>query len=194
MSTVKEKPGKTKKALISIIIIVFIGLVLFLFLRNNKESVDISYCNQLLSTSSELTTAKLNTTGFYKYKDEGVSFVDRSDFAMVYNVTIRAGINMAEVKITADDANKVVHITIPKASIIDVTVDSNNIEYYDTKFSLFNMDQKEDSDKAQSLARDDAKAKAPDTGILELADQQAETLVKGILINAIPDDYQIKVN
>jgi dsDNA-binding SOS-regulon protein len=60
------------------------------------------------------------------------------------------------------------------------------------QFALFNVDEKEDLTRALAAAEKDAMEYAKTTGILELANQQSETLVKGILANAIPSGYTIE--
>jgi len=47
--------------------------------------------------------------------------------------------------------------------------------------------------KHKHLQKKMQKKEAVSTGILELANSQSETLIKGILANAIPDGYEIKV-
>ena len=74
-----------------------------------------------------------------------------------------------------------------------VKVDPNNIKFYGTGFALFNVNEKEDLGKALSLAEKDAMEYAKKTGILDLANQQSETLIKGILANAIPNGYTMEV-
>ena len=50
-----------------------------------------------------------------------------------------------------------------------------------------------DLGKALSLAEKDAMEYAKSTGILDLENQQSETLIKGILANAIPNGYTMEV-
>ena len=164
-----------------------------LFIYNFQAKVDTEYLNALVSKSSELTTAKLNYTGMTKYTDEGISIINKADFTMVYKATVRAGINVDEVEITSDDDKKIIYVSIPKASVQEVKIDTSSIQFFDQGFALFNTDEKEDNNKAISLAEDAAKKEAASMGVLELADEQSATLIKGILANAIPDGYIIEV-
>lgn len=179
--------------IISIVVILGIILLIILFCVNREEELDIKYIMGKLETASELTTAKLTYTGFAKYKDGGISIINRSDFLMIYEATARAGIDVKKIKIEQDKIEKIVWITIPKAEILDVKVNSNDITYYDEKFALFNFDSKEDSNKAIVKAEEDAKEKIGNMGILEMADTQAETLIKGLIQDSIPNKYKIKI-
>ena len=94
---------------------------------------------------------------------------------------------MSDVKCEVDNTNKRVIIYIPKAQILDVKIDSNSLKFYNGSFALFNTDEKEDTTKAMQMAEEQSKADALETGILDLANKQSETLVKGILENVVKD-------
>lgn len=179
--------------IISLVVVLGIILLIVLLCINRKEELDVKYIMGKLEAASELTTAKLTYTGFAKYKDGGISIINRSDFLMVYEATARAGIDVKKIKIEQDKMNKIVWITIPEAEILDVKVNSNDITYYDEKFALFNFDSKEDSNKAIVLAEKDAKEKIGSMGILEMANTQAEALIKGLIQDSVPDNYEIKI-
>lgn len=184
-----KKSGKIVLVVISVLLVISIVICLMF---NFSAKVDTEYLNALVKKSSELTTAKLKYTGMTEYTDEGLPIFNRADFVMVYTATIRAGINVDEVIVTADDPNKIIYIEIPEATIQDVNIDTSTIKYYDQGFALFNADEKEDNNKAVAMAEEAAKKEAASMGVLELANEQSETLIKGILANAIPDGYTIK--
>jgi len=176
-------------------ILLFVGLIFIIYfgLNNKKQTLDITYILARLEKSSELTTSKLTYTGFSEFKDSGIKVINRSDFIMVYEATARAGIDVKDVKIEDDKITKTVWISIPKAKILDVKVDSKNIKYYDEGFALFNFNSKEDANKAVALAEESAKKDLKKMGILEMANSQAEALIKGLIQDLVPDKYEIKV-
>lgn len=164
--------------------------------ESKPELVNTRALESALVESGELTTAKLNLTCLSEYKDPGVILLNRADFMLVYDVTVRAGIDMKKVVIPADKIdyiNKVIYISIPKAEIQSVYVNPATIRYLEQKLALINLNEKEDANKAQELAEDDATQKALDSGIIELADNQSEILIKGILLNVVPDGYTIEI-
>lgn len=163
---VKELTNKVFKnkigRIVSLILIAVIAVTTVILFTNQKEQhVDTTYLVATLEKASEMTTAKLNYTGMSEFEDDGVPFISKSDFIMVYKATARAGIDVKEVKITSDDVNHTVYITLPQAKVLDVKVDSGSIKYFDTKFALFNLDEKEDASKAQALAEKKRKKKLP---------------------------------
>lgn len=176
-------------ALIAVVLAVFAGAKIF---GKSKEEADVAFLKAVLTKESELTTAKLKMTGVQKY-EEGSNFLNRKRFTMVYTATIRAGIDIEKVDITADDLSKTIYIKIPKASVLDVKIDPSSIETYDEKKGLFKLGDDDAVLKAQSQAEIEAEIEASQSGILELADTQSETLIKGILANAIPEGYTIEV-
>ena len=187
-----KKLSKKAKIVCGIVIIVLIAIFV-IFGINRKSTVDTAYLTELLTRSSELTTAKLTIKGLSEYHDEGIYLFNKSDFTLYYTTTIKAGINLENVKITTDSIKKKIYITIPKAEIFEAKVDTNDIKIFGSGFAIFNTNEKEDMAKAISLAEEDAKEYAKTTGILELANDQSEALIKGLLTNAIPSGYTIEV-
>ncbi len=182
------------KFIFIIVLIAIIILIVFtLKVTNKKETTDFTYLNQILEKSSELTSAKLKITGIEEYKDAGAMIINRSDFVMVYTATIRAGVELKEVNIESNDITKEIIITMPNAKVFDSHVNQEDIKYYDEKFALFNVDSKEDANKACALAEQDAIKEAEKTGILEFAETEAEYVVKNLLTPAIPKDYKLTI-
>lgn len=186
----KNKIGR----IVSIVIFGVAVLSIILLIANNTtQEVDTTYIIAKLEEASELTTAKLTYTGFSEFKDNGVAIINRSDFLMVYQATARAGIDIKDIVITSDKITKTIWITIPKAEILEVKVDPNGIKYYDEGFALFNVNSKEDANRAQAQAEAKAKEELATMGILKMADDQSEALIKGLLQDAIPEGYEMKI-
>ena len=184
----KNKVGKI------ISIIVLVSIILFVVILCNKEDeLDSTYIIARLENASELTTAKLHYTGMSEFEDDGIGFINGSDFKMVYEATARAGIDVSDIKVDVDNFNDVVWLTIPKAEILEVKVDMDSIKYFDEKFALFNFNSKEDANKANAQVEEKAKEELKNMGILEMADSQAEALIKGLIQDVIPKGYEIKV-
>ncbi len=186
----KSKKGKGMViAIASVLVIAIVCTVSY----NFKAKINSDLIIACLEESNELTTAKLHFKGVSEFEDEGIAFINKSSFIMVYEATARAGIEIQNVEVSVDDINKTVWLTIPKAVIQEVNVDNGSIRYFDEQFSLFNVNEKEDANKAVALAEEEAKKEISTMGILELADKQSEALLKGLIEDAVPNDYDIKV-
>lgn len=199
----KIRRKKFYTAIAVIIVLVFASIAVIKFMPKNagrddivvaKEIINVEELTHILEETSELTSAKIHTTGVVDYVDKGVKYINRSDFSMMFKATVRAGIELKDVKITVDDSAKTVNVVIPKSKILETTVDPESIKYFDTGFSAFNPDEKEDAVKAMKLAKEKAEEDAPETGIIELADNNNKNLVKSLLSeNVIKKDYKLNV-
>lgn len=176
---------------LAVVVVTIVGGTIYLT-RNKTSEVDTTYLGAKLEKASELTTTKLTYDGFTKYTDTGVKVINRSDFLMVYTATARAGIDVKEIIIESNKISKTIKVTLPKAKILEVKVDPSSIKYYDTKLALFNFDSREDANDAQALAEQEAKKELEKMGILESANEQAEVLIRGLLQESIPSDYELK--
>ncbi len=168
-----------------------IGIVV-LCTYQREEDVNTDYLVTILEKSSELTSAKLHYTGISEFKDTGLPIINKADFIMLYEAVARVGIDIKDVKIETDSINRVVWITIPKAKVFDVHIEADTIKYFDEKFAILNVNEKEDSNKAIALAEQKATEEINGLGVLEMADTQAETLIKGLLSSAIPKKYAMQ--
>lgn len=184
---------KNKIVFFLLIVICIICIGYFAFFHNKEAEVDTTYIIAKLEKSSELTTAKLKYTGMSEYKDTGLIFINKADFIMVYEATARAGIDVKEIQVQVDNVTRTVWITIPKAKILEVKVNMDSIKYFDEKFALLNVDYKEDANRATSLAEKEAFIELENMGILEMADAQAEALIKGLIQDVVPKNYEIKI-
>ncbi len=195
MKTVTSVIFKTKRRITAFVIstIIIILAAVCLITNNYTPKADTTVLNKLLSEANDLTTAKLNITNMTEYTDEGVKILNRSDFIMVYDATVWAGIDVKKIDIVSDDAKKVIHVKIPKAEIQNAKVDPSTIKYFDEKFSFFNVDPKEDANRGIELAEKSVTEEAEKTGILELADKQSATLIEGLLTKAVPKGYTLDV-
>ena len=132
-------------------------------------------------------------TGVYNYVDDGIVVINRQNFIMVYEATVNAGIDLKQAKVKLNKVTKKVVVEIPKANILSVDVDTENIKYYNEAFTLFNFNKKEDANKATALAKKEAAIKAQDIGVIELADSHAEAIIMGIIEPLIPDNYKVEI-
>lgn len=189
--------NKTTVGILFVAIVVVAALIYIRFFAyKNEATLSNKMVLSTITKSSELTTAKLNYQGFAKYDDKGIPVLTKADFSMVYEATARIGIDLKQVKTRVVDPKKdkkgIVWVTLPKATVQEVKIKPDSIEYFNEKVALFNFDDKEDSDKAQSMAEQEAKKQAENMGILEYADMNARDLIKGILAEVVPDNYEIK--
>ena len=184
---------KATKFLMIAVAVVLALVVVRLFLYNDTPQVDVDAMYTTLTQASELTTAKLNFEGFCTYEDTGVPILNRSDFFMTFSATARVGIDLSKVSVEPDHVRKVIVLTVPPAEVQGVVVDKESIELFNEKFALFNTNEKEDMLEAEKQAEKKAEEQVATFGVLEYADQQAESLLSGLLGSLLPKGYQFEV-
>lgn len=194
-SYAKKNTKKVKLTLMLLGVIISVILLAGLIDSINTKTsslVSEEYILATLSKSSELTTVKINFTGMAEYEDSGIPIINKSDFIMVYHATARVGINLEDIEVTTNKNKKIIYIELPESEVQDVHIDASSIRYFDEHFSLFNVNEKEDSNTAIKLAEEHARIELAQMGVIEQSNEQAEALIKGILIDTIPEGYTIQ--
>ncbi len=158
-----------------------------------QETLEVEVLEQTLEENAQLVTAQLKFKANADYKDTGIPGINKNDFTVLCDATVKAGIDMTKVNVSVDNDNKIVDIKIPSAEINadDIHIDHNTLKFYDKKFVLFPVDVQEDTAKALALADNIAKNYAYETGIIEMANKQSEAIIKGILSNVVPRGYKM---
>ena len=182
------------KKIITVFIIIFLMFCVFTTISKYiPKKVTSASIMKEIETSSELTTAKITYRGLYKYQDQGAVLINRSDFTMLYTAVIRTGFNLDKMDIKVNNLTKKVKVKIPKANVLDVNINEESVEFYDSKFALFNFDVKEDAAKAIGEAKEDAKKNVVNEIDFDFANKQSEVIIRGIIQKTIPKDYEIIV-
>ena len=192
---VKIFKNKTSRIISIVLIAIILLTTTMLCLNNYKPKVDTNSLIATLQESSELTTAKLTFRGLAEYEDTGIKILNRADYKMLFKATARIGIDIKEVVVDKKPVGKSIIVRIPKATVLDVNIHTgkDDIQFFDESFALFNFNEKEDQNVALELAKKSAMKEIEEMGSLKMADDQAATLIKGVLANAIPDGYKIVV-
>ena len=119
-------------------------------------------------------------------EDGSIPFINKKSFLMHYSATLKAGIQMDEVKEKITD--KEVIVTIPHAKVLGKPqVDPDSIKFMDEKRAIFNWQTKEDAKKAISLAEKDIENNddIDTSSLLEKADDHAKELIHKILDGSV---------
>ena len=162
-------------------------------LKSEKGSATNEIIKQTLLDASDLVTQKLKQQSKIYYDNQGIPVLTQSTFYMDYEATVSAGIDLEKVTIDEiDNDNFKITITTPKAEILDVNVDPDSLAFDQTSLTLFDLSSKADAQRAISDAADDCKEKAEMSGLLENADRQTTTLLKGLMATGFPD-YEVTV-
>ena len=157
--------------------------------RASEPGVNATSIREEISRCSELATARLDYRGLIKYSDGDIPLINQKSFSMIYDATIRAGIDLSQAEVEV--SGNTITVTLPAPQILDITVDPDSLEFYDEQFALFNWTDKEDTTEAMSYAREDAEEKAGQEGLLEEASEQAKNVIETLVISGA-GDYQVE--
>lgn len=189
-----------KKIRVAITIIAVIALIAVGFLsarlldKDDNVKVSTSAIQERLSKCSSLTTAKLDYRGIIKYEDGDIQYINKKSFSMIYNAHVTAGVDLSQASVEVKD-RKII-ITIPKATLQEIIVDADSLEFYDEKLALFNWTDKEDTAKAMEYAKKDAEERAAQTDILTQASEQAKTVIETLIMPIAEDngnEYELEL-
>ena len=132
----------------------------------------------------ELALIKYNYSGVIGYKDFvkilkiNVPLTEKS-FLLKYNGYIKAGVDFENMKVEV--SGKDVHISLPRARILDTLIDEKSIKVYNESMNAFNPLTIADYNKAIVKEKDTMVNDAISQGILKDATKQAEVVLTSIM-------------
>ncbi len=109
-----------------------------------------------------------------------------SKYIFSYDVTIKAGLNFADVSLTVDEQHKIVTVSLPEVTILETSLDLDSLEVYDESSNIFNPLKIFQMNANQQLMEEQGKEKALNMGILEAAQSNAEVLMTNLLVTSYP--------
>ena len=96
--------------------------------------------------------------------------------------TIKAGIDLSQVKIESNENKKVITVKMPESRILSNELDENSFKVYQEDESVWNQITLTDSKELRDQIKKQAEKNAVDNKILEQASEKAEQLVKSIIV------------
>lgn len=132
----------------------------------------------------ELALIKYNYSGVIDYKDFfkilkiNVPLTEKS-FLLKYNGYIKAGVDFENMKV--DVSCKDIHISLPRARILDTMIDEKSIRVYNESMNAFNPLTIADYNKAIMKEKENMVSGAISQGILKDATKQAEIVLTSIM-------------
>ena len=198
----------SKRRSINFITIFFIltTILLAILLFSNKSSKEegLGYDSTALLNRvvpiQELALVKYNYSGVIGYKDFlkilklNVPLTEKS-FLLKYNGYIKAGVDFENMKVEV--SGKDVHISLPRAKILDVSIDEKSIKVYNESMNAFNPLTISDYNKAIVREKETMSNSAISQGILRDAAKHAEivltTIMKDMGFENIKITQEIKI-
>ncbi len=193
-----EKIKQAKDVLKGFVILGVVAILGFAggrFFNTNAEDVIIT--SELLKNRieevSELATLRYEYTNMGKFEQPTdlfgweVPFMTRS-FVLSYEGEILAGVDLKEAEVEVK-GNKV-EIVMPKAEIIAHEIDENSVEVFDETKNIFNQIQVSDMTGFMSNEKAKVESEALEKGLLEEANQKAESAIS-MMLEAFGDELEV---
>ena len=161
---------------------------------DNEEIVNLDVINERLLDISELNTADYVCRSIQKFSDN-IKFMDfdvpltNKGFILSYEGSVKAGIkDFSKVKTEVDEDEIIV--TLPKVEITEVAIDLNSFEILEETNNIFNPIKVQDVNEAQVDLEENIKEAALKYGILDRAEDNAEQIVRNMLLS-VSEDYDV---
>lgn len=163
-----------------------------------NEEVTRSQLEEQINSIGELATLKYiytnssrktgNLTWLWGWT---VPFSD-SSLLVTYDGTIKAGINLSEIKFEVNDSSHAITVTLPKSKVLDHYIPQETINVLEVKDGLFNPVTFDDYNKFIAEEKKVMEQKAIGIGILTEADKEAKAVIEALL-KPIPgmDNYTL---
>lgn len=149
---------------------------------------------------SELVSAEYLFTNADRFSDSqqikswNIPLTEKS-FTIRYDGVIKAGIDLAKIKVEVNDITKTISLTVPRADFISYEIDNDSVEILDEKSNLFNKLTLKDKISFDVAVEAKIKERALDNGLLDKAQSNAENVLIGMLLTNpdIKSTYTIEV-
>ena len=185
-------------------ILTTILLAILLFSNRSSKEEGLGYDSTAILNRvvpiQELALVKYNYSGVIGYKDflkilkMNVPLTEKS-FLLKYNGYIKAGVDFENMKVEV--SGKDVHISLPRAKILDVSIDEKSIKVYNESMNAFNPLTISDYNKAIVREKETMSNSAISQGILRDAAKHAEivltTIMKDMGFENIKITQEIKI-
>ena len=191
MEEVKQaKTSKNLKLFVGILAGILIILAVLLFLlragqdkKNQPKVITVSTLEKIINVS-ELSTFTAVYNGIAVVNNEKKP--EQVDYYVSYEARVNAGIDFEKIRITVEDADKVVRVLVPEVYITEINVDISSLEF------IFNNKKANGSTITQeafkACEKDVWEESKNQEAILKLAQQNAKNVITA-LVNPIIEQF-----
>lgn len=163
------------------------------------HDIDIDIVSDGLKDMGVLVTSEYYFRDVIDYSEARTVFgfklpFTESSFVASYDGVVTAGVDFKRIAVIKDDARRIITITIPKASVINIDIDTGSFILYSEKDGLGTKIDIAEFNASLDQLRESSKANAIDKGLLEKADDNAVSLVQNFVEGLVVDyDYSVVV-
>lgn len=139
-----------------------------------------------LKDIGELVTQAAYTTNVTKLENSAQVFGMKvpgttASYVFSYDVTVKAGLDFADIELAVDEGGKTVTVMLPEAKVLSCELDQDSLQIWDADKNIFNPLRVTYFNEAQADMKATAQQTAIDNGLLDNARANAEVLIRGFL-------------
>lgn len=155
-----------------------------------SKEVSVALIQSEIQDIGELATVEYLYTDAGKFEDpaklfgKAIPFTTKS-FIAKWDGTIKAGIDVNEIEVEVNQADREIIISLPKAKILSHEVHNDSIETLDERDGLFNPVKVDDVRQFDANSKNTMEARAIENGLLDKASENAKKIIYG-LVNVGP--------
>ena len=158
---------------------------------NAKGDVYLDVIRESIQDVGQLVSADHLYTNAGKLEDPAELFGKELNLSITtkyvmakWDGCIKAGIDLTKVKIETDNIRKTYVVSMPEAIIISHEIDHDTFEVFDEKDGLYNRLTFTDYNDFLSTTKEAMEERAMQNGLLETAAENAEALLKDLILSA----------
>ncbi|MBQ5592181.1 MAG: DUF4230 domain-containing protein [Clostridia bacterium] len=202
----KEKKNNKKKVKTSVVIKMVAIIIAFLIafgifagvhsmiLENFSEEEIITVPNLVeIISVSELSTFEAIYNGVATVNN--AKNPEKIDYHVAYEGTVKAGIDVEQIEIDIDKENKIIKITKPAVKITNDYVEPESLDFI---FVRKKAETETVLGEAYPICQADLKKEIErETAILEIAEENADTIIRGLVLPFIyqfGNEYTLEIN
>lgn len=163
------------------------------------HNIDIDVISDGIKDMGTLVTSEYYFSDVIDYSEARTVFgftlpFTESSYLAGYDGVVTAGLDFKRIAIIKDDARRIITLTVPNASVLNVDIDPDSFVLYSEKDGLgTRIDVSEFNSSLMELEKK-AKSDAINKGLLERADENALSIVQNFVEGLVTDyDYTVVV-
>lgn len=107
----------------------------------------------------------------------------QSEYIYSYDVEVRAGLDFSQIEWSVDEDNSIIQVRLPQVQILSSEINTDTFKVYHEEESIFTPIKLADNNDALKTLIENAKQDAVANGLLENAESNAETILRGFFAN-----------
>lgn len=152
------------------------------------KTISLSVIESKLQAINELATMEYIYTDAGRFEETEKTFIFKStkSFVAKWDGVIKAGIDIKDVKLSINEENKEISVSMPKANILSHEIKAETAKVLNEENGVFNKIEVKDVNQLYAKSKMHMEARAIENGILEKAHDNAKITIENLILT-IPD-------